>query len=274
VTLYAPRPEAVKTADSLHGKLRRIDDMLTWVGPEVEVGSMPTLEIVHHGQGRATLVGASWGPEQLLRPENLELVLQKRRSKAEAKTKALANADADTFDAVHIAALSSARRQLEFAQYFRPGARSNTTKYKGLLSAGTYARAIGADKDAVLHLINCSDLFFMNSNEANLLFGDAAIELGEGQTIFVTDGDKGAKIYSATKTGTNTGTNEDHGPDDIEAEGANELDPTGAGDTFCGATLAGLVGGLGAVQSAKLGATLAARVIEQAGSNYYFPSTS
>ena len=230
VTLYAPKP------NPLPDRLRGIESKLTWLGPEVRPDEMPTLEIVHHGQGRATLVGASWGPEALLTPENL---------------KQLCRTD---FDTVHVAALSSAQRQLQFIHSLRTADGGGPK-----LSAGTYARAIAADKASVLQLIDRCNLFFMNRNEASLLFDNAEISVREDQSIFVTDGENGGRYYSFGQASQH-----------LEAFAADELDPTGAGDTFCGATLAALTESVDVIKSAQIGAVLAARVIEKPGSNYYF----
>ncbi|MFZ1793724.1 MAG: PfkB family carbohydrate kinase, partial [Anaerolineae bacterium] len=54
----------------------------------------------------------------------------------------------------------------------------------------------------------------------------------------------------------------------IPAEPAQELDPTGAGDTFCGATLAGLARGEHPIISAQNATLLAARVIEHIGPEF------
>ena len=51
----------------------------------------------------------------------------------------------------------------------------------------------------------------------------------------------------------------------IAGQDAHEVDPTGAGDTFCGATLAGLARGLHPVTAAQQAAILAAHMIEQIG---------
>ncbi len=51
----------------------------------------------------------------------------------------------------------------------------------------------------------------------------------------------------------------------LPADMTTERDPTGAGDTFCGATLAGLARGDEPVQAAQNASALAARVIEHVG---------
>jgi len=99
----------------------------------------------------------------------------------------------------------------------------------------------------------------MNKNEATLLFEKSEIKTQPGQSIFITDGESGALHYGSGST-----------PEHIRAVPAVELDPTGAGDTFCGATLAGLACGLDAIKAAQLGARLATQVIEKPGSNFYF----
>jgi sugar/nucleoside kinase (ribokinase family) len=151
VTLYAPKPNPIPEA------LLAVDKALKWIGPAVPPQNLPTLEIIHHGEDRATLVGASWGPEKQLTTEHLQTLLAQDSEQN------------GIFDAVHIAALSSPARQLQFFDYF---SQAQNTK---CISAGTYARAIGADKDTVQKLVSRCGLFFMNSNEASLLFGDSAV---------------------------------------------------------------------------------------------------
>jgi ribokinase len=51
----------------------------------------------------------------------------------------------------------------------------------------------------------------------------------------------------------------------LPADLANEVDPTGAGDAFCGATLAGLARGELPATAAHNAVTLSARVIEHVG---------
>jgi sugar/nucleoside kinase (ribokinase family) len=264
VTLYAPKPSPMP------GALRAVDNAVTWIGPEVDPDKMPTLEIIHHGDGSATLLAASWGPEQLLMPDALKSVLVSLQPEKAA------------FDIIHIAALSSPVRQLEFLQFFID------TGVTSRVSVGTYARAISSDRKTVLQLLKQCDMFFMNNNEANLLFESGAIQCRNDQLVFVTDGKYGALVHTANSS------------EHIEALPADELDPTGAGDTFCGATLAalanqlnaeqaaslgglasqlnageaaslgGLASQLNAGEAASLGAQLAARVIEQPGSDFYF----
>ncbi len=278
VTLYAPKPKPMPEA------LCPVEKALEWIGPEVAEGNLPSLEIVHHGQGRATLLAASWGPENLLTPEDLRQRIEAGCSKeasadhGHGRNPAVhgtgkvrnqvnhefnqkdnqANHEVDQkdnqsiYETVHIAALSTAMRQLEFFKFFQ------NSKVAARISAGTYARAVSADGDSVRQLFEQCDFFFMNSNEANLLLPGKEITTSNNHLVFVTDGQNGATCYSK------------YSSRHIDALPADELDPTGAGDTFCGATLAGLARHFDAEESARLGAQLAARVIEKPGSNYYF----
>ena len=253
-----------------------MDRLLNWVGPEAAPDAMPTLEIVHHGQDRATLLAASWGPERLLTPQSLHSSIR------------LSNAGKATYDIVHIAGLSTPQRQLDFLQSLR------NEPIDSAISIGTYARAIGTDRKTVQLLLNQSDVFFMNANEAALLLDGRPIVPAQGQLIFVTDGKEGATTYyrnlnehqsmdnSADGTAENTSDSTAGNARDcmallvhhIRASQANEVDPTGAGDTFCGATLARLPRQPYDIQNilsaARFGSEVAARIIEGPGSSYYF----
>jgi sugar/nucleoside kinase (ribokinase family) len=198
VSLFAPRPKP---------QLKRfadVDSSITWFGPEVVYEEMPFLEIVHRGGGRATLAGANWGAESHLVAEDLlpELV-------------------ARSYDVLHIAALSSPKRRWEFLNAVKGSG------FAGLISAGTYARAISMDKASVLEIVMQAELFLMNRSEPELLFGDSQLlPVRKDQRIFITDGENGAPVSQEGRT------------DRVDACKSEELDPTGAGDTLCGVVLA------------------------------------
>lgn len=222
VTLSAPRPQP------LPEQFNAVAARLRWVGPQITPGEMPRLEIIHHGGGRATLLDAAWGGEAALTPDCLADELQ-------------------AYDVIHVAGLSSAQKQLDFLHACR---RRGAQR----LSAGTYARAVYGETNIVQALFDEADIFFMNENEANGLFGSAAsAQTRPGKVLFITQGGSGATVYESTQ-----GTH-------IAAAYANELDPTGAGDTFCGATLASLLGGHGPIEAARRAARLAARCVEAPG---------
>ncbi|HLF28680.1 MAG TPA: carbohydrate kinase family protein [Anaerolineae bacterium] len=220
--LFAPRPEP------LPDPLKPAADRLIWIGPAVSPDRLPRLEIAHHGGGRATLIDAAWGAESALTPDLLP-------------------PDLLGASIVHVAALSTAERQLRFAQACR-------ARGAARISAGIYARSIMAEPDQARALFEAVDLFFMNENEAHLLFGSIdAARTRSGHTLFVTLGAQGALVI------------EGDGVTHIPGRPAHELDPTGAGDTLCGTVLAGLARGEDAVIAAQAGIALAAEMIGEIG---------
>ncbi len=197
VTLLAPKPdfEFCKNLDNLK---------FEWIGPKTSSDAFPHLEIIHHGNDRATLIAASWGAESELTPAYLPANLAE-------------------FDIVHIAALSSAKRQLDFLRAIK-----HQSKCK--ISAGTYGKIAYGETGSVRELISNCDFIFMNENESKAIFEPTSFPLkpiGE-QIICVTQGRLGATIYS------------DGMSRNAAAKNVTEFDPTGAGDTFAGTFLASI----------------------------------
>ncbi|HET7375071.1 MAG TPA: carbohydrate kinase family protein, partial [Anaerolineae bacterium] len=219
--MFAPRP------DPMPVELQVAADRINWIGPVVPPDQLPHFEIAHYGQGRAALVNATWGGEMLLTPEMLTTEML----------------DAQI---IHIAALRNTDRQYNFAQ---------ACKAKGaIVSAGTYGHICATEPDRVRALFDLVDLFFMNENEATLLFGSIqAARTQAGHILFITLGKNGALVIQG-----------DH-VTPVAGISANELDPTGAGDTFCGATLAALVLGHQPTMAAKSAVRLAAEMIGAIG---------
>lgn len=199
---------------------------LTWIGPSVRTEDLPRLEIAQHGGGRATLLGAAWGAEAQLLPGQLP-------------------SDLSGFDWMHIAALSTAERMQAFADVCR-------ARGAGHISAGTYFRLVQSAPDAVRALADSCDAFFANENEAAGLFG-AIDSLPRRGLRFVTLGARGAWVL------------EPGARNEVRSPHAHELDPTGAGDTFCGTVLASLAAGAPPRDAAIAGCVAAARMIEKPG---------
>ena len=217
-TLFAPKPSPMPPA------LQPVANLIEWIGPTCEVNELPRLEIVHYGNGKAELKGASWGAELKMTPLQLP-------------------DDLSGYAFVHIAALSSAQRQLEFLQVCRKRGAAK-------ISVGTYARLVHNESDTVRELTATANLFFMNENECKGLFGAVqAAYATEDTMLFVTLGERGAWVLHNKKKIT------------IPAQVTNEQDPTGAGDTFCGATLAGLAQGMEIEAAARAGGQWAAKTI-------------
>jgi hypothetical protein len=139
------------------------------------------------------------------------------------------------------------QRQLAFVQACRRrGAKR--------LSAGTFLQAVNDDPEAVRAVLDQVDLFFMNEAEAEGLFGSVReARTRPGAFLFVTLGKEGAIVYQGALSTR------------IAGLPCKLLDPTGAGDTFCGAILAHLQVGKHPVLAAQLAVPLAAQMTEYAG---------
>lgn len=222
VTLFAPRPEPMPAL------FEPLAARVNWIGPKVSPSDMPRLEIAHYGGGRAELIDASWGAEAKLLAADLP-------------------DDLSTYATVHIAALSSAQRQLDFLHACQE-------REATIISIGTYARVVHNESATVMALVQEADRFFMNENEAIGLFGSVgSLQTMAGKLLFVTQGENGVIVVSDTHV------------QSVPTIASNEIDPTGAGDSFCGTTLAQLAQGVDEVQAARAGNQMAARMIQQVG---------
>ena len=221
-SMFAPRPEPMPA--ELDPVAKKLDQ---WLGPVIPAERLPHFEIQHSGD-KATYLVASIGAEGELTTDQLP-------------------ADLSGFDCVHLTPLGNSELQQEFVIACRnKGAR--------VISSGTYLCTIKDRPDLIRRTIELSDIFFMNEEEAVLLFGSLErATTATGKLLFVTLGEKGVMVVQG-KDQTR-----------LHAKEARVLDPTGAGDTFCGATLAGLMQGMHPVMSALRGMSLAAEEIESVG---------
>ena len=221
-TMFAPCPSPVPAP------LQPVVERIQWIGPVVAPDELPRFEIEHQPGGATRLLNAFWGAEARLSPDDLPDNLS-------------------LYGLIHIAAIKTARRQLDFLRACR---QRGATR----ISAGTYGRVVEDERENVRALFEQADIFFMNESEARGLFGSIqAAKTRPGGLLFVTLGDRGAWVVQ--------GAFGSHVP----APQVDVLDPTGAGDTFCGATLAGLARGDHPVMAARGAVTLAAQMITQIG---------
>ncbi len=94
----------------------------------------------------------------------------------------------------------------------------------------------------------------MNENEANGLFGSIhQAYTRPAALLFVTLGARGALVIAGDEV------------THVQGHDVVEIDPTGAGDTFCGAILAGLARGASPVAAAQYAVVLAARTVGAVG---------
>jgi sugar/nucleoside kinase (ribokinase family) len=128
---------------------------------------------------------------------------------------------------VHVASLGGRTdRQLRFVRELR------ARGYVGLLSAGTFGRAVQEEPAQVGALLLSTDFFFLNRAEAAAILPEGPPRTHRG-VVCVTAGADGAFVHGGGSTR--------HAPappvDSI-------IDPTGAGDSFCGAFLGATVRGM------------------------------
>lgn len=213
--------------DPVPDTLRLVASNIEWLGPPVDPEDLAHFEITYN-DGKATYVKSHFGAEESLSPTGLP-------------------ADLSRFDCVHLVPLGDLAQQHEFMVACREkGARR--------ISAGTALHLIDEQPDDAAAVLKGTDLFFMNEEEAVRLFGSmAAVNSRAGQAIFVTKGREGATVVQG-KVITH-----------LPGATAGVVDPTGAGDAFCGATLAGLAFGQHPVMAARQAMPLAAQTTEAVG---------
>jgi hypothetical protein len=208
------------------------DRLHRWLGPSVSRDELPRFEIAHR-RGTTTYLETFFGAESTLAPDSLP-------------------EDLCGYDIVHVVPLGDVRRQLEFIRAARK-------RGAALVSAGTYVRGVDSGSSEVRRIIEESDIFFMNRSEAEALFGSLeSAATSVGKLLFVTLGSEGARVVQGGHSS------------EVPSAPANEVDPTGAGDTFCGATLAGLISHQHPLMAARSAAHLAATAIEHIGPNALF----
>lgn len=209
--------------------LQPIAERLTeWHGPIVEPEEgLPHFEISQRG-GKTEYLKATFGAESTLTPEMLP-------------------ADLSKYDCIHVVPLGNAQKQLSFVE-----ACQNRGAKK--ISAGTYLISVNESPEQVRSIMKNTDIFFMNQSEAIGLFGSLeATHTETGKLLFITLGADGACVIQGNhKTF-------------IPSVPTTELDPTGAGDTFCGATLAYLMQGKHPIMAAQHAVPLAAQMIAHVG---------
>ena len=222
ITMYSPKP------DPIPDLLNPLEERLTeWFGPIVTLNEIPHFEISQHGD-KATYLEFDVGEEERLDPSALPQ-------------------DLSIYDGIHITALGHTTGQLTFVEVCRArGAK--------MISSGSFLNLIELNPDYVRTLIEETDVFFLNEEEAVGIFGSLEnTHTQPGKLLFITRGGKGAAVVQGThKT-------------ELKAIPADVLDPTGAGDTFCGATLSNLLQGQHPLMAARKAMALASKEIEHIG---------
>jgi hypothetical protein len=198
-----------------------------WLGPGFSPEELPQFEISYE-KGKTEYLKRSLGAETMISPAELP-------------------ADLSKYDLVHVTPLGDSVRQLSFIRACRQrGARK--------ISAGTGLFNAQEQPQSVRAVLEESDYFFMNKREAEAVCGSLESACTRpGKVLFVTLGEKGALVIQGDYT------------TEVSAVRSKVLDPTGAGDTFCGATNAYLIQGKHPVMAAQAATALAAEMIEHPG---------
>ncbi len=192
---------------------------INWIGPTVTPDRMPRFEISYGPGGGVTRFDEFMGAEPELTPHLLDGV-------------------APLPEWAYSVPFMDAALQLAFVEALQArGCR---------VVAGTYGCAVRDDTETVRRTFETADVFFCNEDEARVLFG--SIERAgtkPGRLLFVTLGAAGVRVFQG-----------DHATE-LPTVAVATSDPTGAGDTFCGTTLAHLARGSHPVEAARA-ATVAA----------------
>ena len=207
-------------------ELGEADAALDWIGPTVEPDELPHFEIEYTPGGETVYHRAVQGSEGAIRPGHLP---------------ALASGDL-----AYVVPLIDPELQLAVARHLRDrGVR---------VACGTNRGGIQKQRGAVERVLETSEMFFCNEGEAELLFGDVdTAAVAPGRILAVTRGEAGARIVLGSHAV------------DVDPVPADELDPTGAGDTFCGTMLARIGAGEHPVMAARRAAAAAADMIAGVG---------
>jgi sugar/nucleoside kinase (ribokinase family) len=203
-----------------------------WCGPVVKPDELPRFEISYKG-GKTEYLNLYLGSVDILTPNKLP-------------------EDLSMYDLVHCAQRCDIPTQLAFL---------NTCRKRGIkrISAGTYPGDATQDPGSVRAIIENSDYFFMNDLEAATVFGSLeAAAVKPGSVLFITLGAKGALVIQGDYVTF------------VPSVPANELDPTGAGDTFCGASLAFILQNEHPIMAAHKAVALAGEMIEHVGPSALF----
>lgn len=212
--------------DPVPPELDEAMERLDWRGPVVSPEELPTFEIEHLRDGRSEMRDLWWRAEAGLTVAKLPSDLPP--------------------GLVYCIALADPERQVEFLRHFKDAGRRVAT--------GTFSCAFETHPAAVGEAFRLADVFFCNQREATEIFGGLGQARTEpGKLLFVTRGSLGVRVVQG-----------DH-VTDLAAPPVEELDPTGAGDTFCGTTLTWLELGLHPVLAAERGVAAAADMVTGVG---------
>jgi ribokinase len=214
--------------DPIPEQLQPVSRHLTeWLGPTISPEDILRFEISYRG-GKTEYIYASLDAILTFSPDTLPPDLSK-------------------YDAIHLPPFGDAEQQMTFVR---------ACKQRGAkkISGGTGLFIVEEKPQVVLDVIGLVDYFFMNNQEVVSVFGSLeSARTKPGKVLYVTQGAQGASIIQGDTHSF------------IPAVSTTVLDPTGAGDTFCGATLAYLIQEVHPILAARRAVALSAEMITQVG---------
>lgn len=219
--------------DPMPPELEPATRRLRWIGPRVDIDGLPRFEIAYDDDGAVTLFREHLGAEPDMTPELLDMI-------------------DDIPAAAYCVPFMDAGLQRRFVDALRT---------RGCLTvAATYGKAVRLEPDLVRSTLAVADLSFCNEDEERVLFGPDGSAPPTGHLRFVTRGRHGVTVFQG-----------DH-RSDIDGVSTQVVDPTGAGDTFCGTAVARILLGDHPVEAARRANAAAAEMVTDVGPAALWPS--
>lgn len=212
--------------EPMPAELAPADQRLDWRGPPVSPSALPHFEIEYFPDGRTVYRQAVRGSEGDIRYGDIP--------------------DAGPGAFAYVVPLLDPELQLDFARRLAAA--------RVRVGGGTYAPGVRAHRETVERVVEASHYFFCNEEEAVLLWGSLDdVRVAPGRVVFVTRGARGARVVLGDRAL------------DVAAPEVEEVDPTGAGDTFCGTALARIAAGDHPAVAAHGATACAAQTVTRVG---------
>ncbi|MDP6769342.1 MAG: carbohydrate kinase family protein, partial [Anaerolineales bacterium] len=208
--------------------MQPINELINWLGPTVSQDELPHFAIKYDDSGKATYTTVEPRSESLMTENDIP-------------------SDLSNYTYVHIVQLGNIDVQLRMIKKCRDSKAQNIS-----VSGGHNLQ--DNQKEKMSTLIEQADLCFMNEHEAASNLGPTKnICSPIGTILFVTHGENGVSIIQGNDL------------QRIPINPTDPRDPTGAGDSFCGAVLSYLCKLEHPVQAAKKAAKIAKITVSYLG---------
>jgi len=208
--------------------MQPINELINWLGPTVSQDELPHFAIEYDSTGKATYTTVEPGAESLMTESDIP-------------------SDLSDYTYVHIVQMGNIDVQLRMLKKCRD------SKAQYISVSGGHSLQDN-DKQKISALIKQADLCFMNEHEAAInLNATQDICVSPGTILFVTHGKDGISIIQGSDL------------QRISIQPIESRDPTGAGDSFCGAVLSYLCKSQHPILAAKKASKIAEITISHLG---------